>query len=104
MTTFIADLYREDMIDDLCKLLSIPSVKNPEQADRNAPFGTAIRDALHCYMDLAGQMGMTTRIEDGYYSIAEFGPEHAPDSIGVFVHVTSFPPPTDGAHPLSSLS
>ena len=46
--------YREDMIQSLEELVSIPSVINLENAGEGAPFGMEIRSALDGLLKLAG--------------------------------------------------
>ena len=82
--------YREDMIQSLEELVSIPSVINLENAGEGAPFGMEIRSALDGLLKLAGALGFETRDYDGYAAAVDFGTEGK--EVGILSHIDVVPP------------
>lgn len=82
--------YREDMIQSLEELVSIPSVINLENAREGAPFGMEIRSALDGLLKLAGELGFETRDYDGYAAAVDFGTEGK--EVGILSHIDVVPP------------
>lgn len=82
--------YREDMIQSLEELVSIPSVINLENAGEGAPFGLEIRSALDGLMKLAGELGFEARDYDGYAAAVDFGTEGK--EVGILSHIDVVPP------------
>ena len=82
--------YREDMIQSLEELVSIPSVINLENAREGAPFGMEIRSALDGLLKLAGELGFETRDYDGYAAVVDFGTEGK--EVGILSHIDVVPP------------
>ena len=82
--------YREDMIQSLEELVSIPSVINLENARGGAPFGMEIRSALDGLLKLAGELGFETRDYDGYAAAVDFGTEGK--EVGILSHIDVVPP------------
>lgn len=82
--------YREDMIQSLEELVSIPSVINLENAGEGAPFGMEIRSALDWLMKLAGELGFEARDYDGYAAAVDFGTEGK--EVGILSHIDVVPP------------
>ena len=81
--------YREDMIQSLEELVSIPSVINLENAREGAPFGMEIRSALDGLLKLAGELGFETRDYDGYAAAVDFGTEGK--EVGILSHIDVVP-------------
>ena len=82
--------YREDMIQSLEELVSIPSVINLENAGEGAPFGMEIRSALDEFLKLARALGFETRDYDGYAAAVDFGTEGK--EVGILSHIDVVPP------------
>ena len=82
--------YREDMIQSLEELVSIPSVINLENAREGAPFGMEIRSALDEFLKLARALGFETRDYDGYAAAVDFGTEGK--EVGILSHIDVVPP------------
>ena len=82
--------YREDMIQSLEELVSIPSVINLENAGEGAPFGLEIRSALDGLLKLAGELGFETRDYDGYAAAVDFGTDGK--EVGILSHIDVVPP------------
>ena len=82
--------YREDMIQSLEELVSIPSVINLENAREGAPFGMEIRSALDGFLKLARALGFETRDYDGYAAAVDFGTEGK--EVGILSHIDVVPP------------
>lgn len=63
--------YRNDIIKDLSKLVSINSVRS--EPLKGMPFGKNSADALNCILDMANTMGFTTKNVGNYAGHAEYG-------------------------------
>lgn len=63
--------HEQDLLDDLCAMLRIPSVKEDPQP--GAPYGQANRDALDFALSRASEWGMATKDLDHKIGYAEFG-------------------------------
>ncbi len=63
--------HESDLLADYRKLLQFPSLE--EDAQPNAPFGKANRDALDFMLGLSKTAGMTTKDIEGYIGFSEFG-------------------------------
>lgn len=70
------------------KMVAIGSVNAP--AEKNAPFGANIREALDTMLAIAKEMGFKTYVDpDGYYGYAETG--EGKDLFGVLGHLDVVP-------------
>lgn len=80
--------HRDPFIEDLKKLVSIPSVL--QEDDSPYPFGMPVQRALEAMLDIAGRLGFRTFIDpDGYYGYAEIGT--GSEMVGVLGHVDVVP-------------
>ena len=64
--------HQSDLVRDIAKLVSIPSVEGPAAPD--APFGVESRRALDCALEIAGRLGLDTvncETKIGYASVGE---------------------------------
>lgn len=76
-----------DVVEDLKKVVSIPSVEGvPEEG---APFGKAVAEALAFVLGRAKEMGFETVNYDGYIGEVDFG--EGEDEIGVLCHLDVVP-------------
>lgn len=73
----------------LIELVSIPSVC--DEGARGYPFGEAVDQALRKALQIAGDLGFSTRYgEGGYYGIAEVG--EGAEMLGILGHLDVVPP------------
>lgn len=63
--------HEQDLLNDTLAMLRIPSVET--DAEPNAPFGKANRDALDLALGIAEKWGMATKDLEGHCGYAEFG-------------------------------
>lgn len=77
----------EDMLNDLKKLIAIPSVMG--EAEEGAPFGKAPRAALDCFLEIAASYGLKTHNENGYCGWAELG--DGKGMLGILGHLDVVP-------------
>lgn len=79
--------YREDIIEDLAELISIPSVRSEPAA--GMPFGEESAKALNCILGMAEGMGFVTKNIGGYAGHAEYG--GGDEVAAVVVHIDVVP-------------
>lgn len=82
---------KDEFLNDLFSLLSIPSVKNVDEAREGAPFGSEVDRALKKMLELGQREGFRTKNLGGYAGYLEYGPEDATDYIAVLCHVDVVP-------------
>ncbi|MDR0426862.1 MAG: Sapep family Mn(2+)-dependent dipeptidase [Clostridiales bacterium] len=75
------------MLDDLKQLIAIKSVEGA--AEKNAPFGRALREALDWFLAKAKSYGLETGELDGYCGWAEYGAGKT--CIGILCHLDVVP-------------
>ena len=81
--------YKEEMVSQLCKLISMPSLEAPPLPGQ--PFGCAMHDCLLYTLDLAKSLGFARmRDVDGYAGYIEMG--QGEEEIGILVHLDVVPP------------
>lgn len=78
---------KEDLLQNLDGLLRIPSVKNPETCEPEAPMGREIGRALRYMLDLSAQDGFRTANLEGFVGYAELGNSSSDDYIAVLGHL-----------------
>ena len=60
---------KEQMVQDIVKLVKIPSIIEENQMDK--PFGKAVDDALKCALEIAEALGFRTYYDPhGFYGFA----------------------------------
>ncbi|MDQ0270585.1 dipeptidase PepV [Cytobacillus purgationiresistens] len=79
------------LLNDLVKLLSIKSVKDPATFSKEAPVGLKIKAALDYMLQLAQAHGFRTHNIDGLVGYAEIGPETAKEYIAILCHLDVVP-------------
>ena len=85
--------YREQMVEQLCRLIRIPSVQG--EAQPGMPFGKEVHEALMQMLSLARSLGFeTVQDVDGYAGYVEIG--QGEEEIGVLVHLDVVPAGDDG--------
>ena len=76
--------YKEEMVSQLCQLISMPSLEAP--ALPGQPFGAAMHSCLLHTLTLAQSLGFTrTKDVDGYAGYIEMG--QGEEEIGILVHL-----------------
>lgn len=80
---------KEQLLEQCKQLLSIPSILDEETAQKNAPFGLKIAEALDYMLDLAKQDGFITKNLDGYAGHIEMG--QGDELIGILSHIDVVP-------------
>ena len=83
---------RQELLSWTQDLLRIPSVLDPEDSGPGRPFGSGCARVLDRALEICEQKGMRVRNFDGYAGHAEFGPEDAPEYVGVLGHLDVVPP------------
>ena len=76
---------KDNMLEDLRKLVSIPSVYDKSTASDDNPFGEEIGNALKCILSIGEKMGMQTCNIDGY--AGEITAGEGEKLIGILGHI-----------------
>lgn len=79
---------KNDIVNNLARLIAIPSVKGSPQP--GAPFGVHTRRALDTMLDIAEGMGLATNHGDGYIGWAEI-PGRSPRYLAAIAHLDVVP-------------
>ncbi|MCI9063601.1 MAG: dipeptidase PepV [Clostridia bacterium] len=79
---------KSEMIENLCKLINIPSVYEESNNPRK-PFGEQTDKALEYMLNLGQRMGFKTKNIDGYCGYIEFG--EGENLIGIIGHLDVVP-------------
>lgn len=88
MKTFNEKRYKERMIEDMIRLVKIPSVIG--KAEKGAPFGREIQNALEEAIRISKDLGFKTYIDpEGYYAYAEVG--EGRELFGILGHLDVVP-------------
>lgn len=77
-----------EMVRDLAKLVSIPSVKG--EPSEGKPFGEGPAAALECMLNMAKQYGFYTKNHEGYVGTIDLNPE-LPTTLGILCHLDVVP-------------
>ena len=64
------EAHRRDLVENICRLVRIESVKGP--AEENKPFGPGPAAALMEALQMAEQMGFSVKNYDGYVGTVDF--------------------------------
>lgn len=80
----------EDVVADISKLVSHPSVADGAQAEPGAPFGSEVRRALDCGLDIARRLGYVTGEDDGYLGWGDI-PGESKTQVATIAHVDVVP-------------
>ncbi len=79
-----------EIVDDIARLVSIPSYEGEPDAAALAPFGPGPRAALSEALDIAGRLGFETQDLEGYAGTADL-PGESDVQIGMIGHVDVVP-------------
>ena len=80
----------EDVVADIERLVSYPSVAVSANAEPGAPFGRPVRDALDCALGIAQKLGYQTSDDEGYVGIADI-PGRGDKQLATICHVDVVP-------------
>ena len=89
------DRLKDRFISSVLDLVRIDSVER--EACEGAPFGTGVKRALECAMDISGQLGFDTVNLDHYMGYAQYG--KGEDYVCAIGHVDVVPPGEGWKHP-----
>ncbi|MCT1795918.1 Sapep family Mn(2+)-dependent dipeptidase [Helcococcus kunzii] len=81
------DRLKDQMIEDLVKIINIPSVKSSPK--ENAPFGENCRKVLDAILQICERENFTTKNVDGYMAYAKYGDSE--EHMGIFGHLDVVP-------------
>ena len=84
----IVDSYRDELIANIRKWISIPSVQG-EPAGKNAPFGVEVRRMLDMALEDAKSFGFEVRDIDGYAGDISYG--SGEQTMGMLAHLDVVP-------------
>lgn len=80
---------KKEMIENICKLIEIPSISEQNKAEVNMPFGKECNRALEYILKLGNKLGFRTKNVDGYCGYIEFG--EGEELIGIIGHLDVVP-------------
>lgn len=79
--------YKEEMIQSLIEIISIPSIEGPPEPGK--PFGKHVDEALNYALSLSEKIGMSVKNVDNYAGYAEFG--QGEETLGIVLHLDVVP-------------
>ena len=65
------DAHSEELIQDISRLVKIPSISNPDSGGKDAPFGKACHDAMDEMLSIGRKYGFHT--ENYEYYVGSIG-------------------------------
>ena len=83
------DENRDQILRDIARLVSIPSIKGPEAPE--APFGTEARYALDCALQIASELGLDTVNCENKIGYASVGDDRGQGYLATITHVDVVP-------------
>ena len=84
-----AEAHERDIVRDIARLVSIPSVEGPAEPD--APFGIESRQALDCALQIAAELGLDTVNCENKIGYAAVGADHGQGYLATITHVDVVP-------------
>ena len=88
MFDIFIDNNKDEIINQVCELIKIPSVSN-ESANSSHPFGEECTNVLNYILTLGESMGFRTKNIDNYCGYIEFG--EGEDLVGIIGHLDVVP-------------
>lgn len=85
----LIDSYYDDILEDLQKLVKIPSVLDEATKEVNAPFGRNVRNVLDEVLEISKKLGFTVKDYEGYAASVKLGNEG--QEVGVLSHADVVP-------------
>lgn len=86
---YVEDVW-DDVLADIAKLVSHPSIANAAKGVPGAPYGTEVRGALDCALGIARKLGYETSDDDGYVGMADI-PGEEDKQLATICHVDVVP-------------
>ncbi len=85
------DTHKEELAEDISSLVKIPSISDPENGSKGAPFGAACRDAMDEMLAMGRKYGFHT--ENYEYYVGSIGNEkkNLKNTIGFWNHLDVVP-------------
>ncbi len=80
---------KDNILNNICELIKIPSISDESSAENGMPFGRNCSDALNYILNLADSLGFKTKNVDGYCGYIEFG--EGKELLGIIVHLDVVP-------------
>ena len=84
-----AESHERDIVRDIARLVSIPSVEGPDAPD--APFGIESKRALDCALQIAEELGLDTVNCENKIGYASVGEDHGQGYLATITHVDVVP-------------
>ena len=84
-----AEAHERDIVRDIARLVSIPSVEGPAEPD--APFGIESKRALDCALQIAAELGLDTVNCENKIGYAAVGADHGQGYLATITHVDVVP-------------
>ena len=84
-----AESHERDIVRDIARLVSIPSVEGPAAPD--APFGIESKRALDCALQIAEELGLDTVNCENKIGHASVGEDHGQGYLATITHVDVVP-------------
>ena len=81
---FAAD-HERDIVRDIARLVSIPSVEGPAEPD--APFGIESKRALDCGLQIAEELGLAAVNCENKIGYASVGEDHGQGYLATITHL-----------------
>lgn len=85
----LIDSYYDDILEDLQRLVKIPSVLDESTKEMNAPFGKNVRDVLDEVLAISIKLGFVVKDYEGYAASVKLGNEGK--EVGVLCHADVVP-------------
>lgn len=79
-------------VADLMTLIRIPSIRSENTANFDAPYGTAVKQALEQMLLFAKRDGFVYGCVANRVGYIEYAPQNAEKTVGILVHVDVVPP------------
>ena len=83
------DLHKDEIVENIKRLVRIPSVARPDLAQEGAPFGPVCRQTLDEAQKIATELGLKSRILDGY--VIEIDMSDKTPEVGILAHLDVVP-------------
>ncbi len=84
-----AETHERDIVRDIARLVSIPSIEGPAEPD--APFGIESRRALDCALQIAAELGLDTVNCENKIGYATIGEDRGQGYLATITHVDVVP-------------
>ena len=84
-----AETHERDIVRDIARLVSIPSIEGPAEPD--APFGIESRRALDCALQIAAELGLDTVNCENRIGYATIGEDRGQGYLATITHVDVVP-------------